>query len=159
MRFGFGQRPPINAPREEVMNASEIIAQCFDVLDKGGDIAGLIAAGEREAGHVVVRPGEARWLPIGDWNPGTVCSITKERTARLVLLHARKPNTGAFTLLVYGLTLAGLSPAVIDPTREFGAALSRRNWRCKTFNRGDRGQEHVWRPREGLHAIKTNTNP
>lgn len=141
------------------MNAPDIIAQCFDALDNGGDIAGLIVAGECEAGHVVVRPGEVRWLPIGYWEPGTVCSITKERTARLVLLHARKPNTGAFTLLVCGLTLAGLSPAVIDPTREFGAALSRLNWRCKTLTRGDRGQERVWRPREGSHAIKTNANP
>jgi len=133
--------------------AEEILKQCFAVIDNGGCISDVIAGNEENAGHQVVRPGEAKWLPLGDWEPGTVCSITKDRTARLVLLHACKPNTGAFTLLLQGLLYVGLSPAVIEPTREFGDALRRHDWRCKTFNRGDRGQERVWRPREDLRIV------
>ena len=133
--------------------AEDIIKQCFAVLDNGGCISGVIAGNETMAGHQVIRPGEAAWLPIGDWELGTVCSVTKDRTARLVLLHARKPNTGAFTLLLQTLLYAGLSPAVIEPTREFGDTLSRRNWRGKILNRGDQGQERVWRPREGLRIV------
>lgn len=129
------------------MDAAKLIKDCFAVIDSGGCISSLIAAEETKNGYRVVRPGEVSWLPIGDWEPGTICSFTPTRIARLVLLHARKPGSGAFTRLLNALPAHDLSPSVIEPTREFQATLVRMGWRGKVVNtRADR--EHVWIPRK-----------
>ena len=126
------------------MDAARVIAECFAVIAKGGSVADLIARNEISAGFRVVRPGEVAWLPIGDWEPGTCCSVTESGIARLVLLHARESGKGAFARLLVGIDDAGLIPHVIEPTREFAAALKRNGWRERLVNTKD-GRERVWK--------------
>ena len=113
-------------------NLKHEIERLFTAMDTGVCISELIADDERRAGREVIRPGEAYWLPIDDWGPGTVCSL-KIKQARLVLLHATQPGSGAFTRAIATLLAEGMTPIVVSPTREFGASLKRRGWR----HRGD----------------------
>jgi hypothetical protein len=116
-----------------------LMAGDYDPIDE-------IVAVERSRGFQVIRPGTAPWLPAADWKPATVVSVTPSRCARLVLLDAIEPGRGALTRTLAGLTLAGLTPAVIAPTRELAATLARRGWRACAVGSTLKDREMVWTP-------------
>jgi hypothetical protein len=122
-----------------VTHIEHMLGRVFDAIDNGGCVSNLIADDERKAGRCVVRPGESFWLPLADWNDGTVCSYRSSRV-RLILLHARAPGTGAFTRLIDALRHENLIPFVIAPTREFASALKRNGWHKTRLN-----GEEAWR--------------
>ncbi len=109
------------------------------------DPVSAIVEGEEERGNIVIRPGDAGWLPTTDWRLETVCSL-QGNTARLVLIHAKVERQGAFNRLLIATEAAGLKLAVIDPTPELASTLSRRGWSGKQVGRTFETRERVWAP-------------
>lgn len=104
-----------------------------------------IADSERASGFRVIKPGEAPWLPAKDWNEGTVCSIDG-MYARLVLIDAKMPGTGALTRTLAAIKADRLIPCIVDPTRELAATLSRRGWKSKQHGSTFEDRETRWTP-------------
>ena len=95
---------------------------------------------ERDAGRIIYVPithprvpglGETLpWFLYGfhgfDWSYDSFMAGEKgKKTLRVVLLNARKPNTGAFRKLHKEATGHGYQLEIIEPTREFAAILRR----------------------------------
>jgi hypothetical protein len=129
------------------MSESALLAELEAILnDPNYDPVAAIVAGEHKRGFLVIRPGDTAWFLASDWRAESVASISGT-LVRLVLIDAHKPGTGAFTRTVNGARLAGYTPTVIDPTREFAAMLKRRGWRGKTIGHDFETRETVWRPK------------
>lgn len=116
-----------------------------NILSGHADPVSAIVESECRRGRTVIRPGDVDWLPERDWMPGTVCSVAC-RSVRLVLLHARHPGSGAMTRTLAMLSMAQLMPAIIDPTPELAATLSRHRWRGRVHGRSFETRETVWKP-------------
>ncbi len=129
------------------MSLSALLGMLDKALSGHYDPVADIASYEIARGRVVIRPGTAPWLPSEDWHRDTICSIDGQE-ARLILLVATRPGAGAFTRTLAGLALAGLRPAVIEPTRELAATLRRRGWGCDVIGRDFETRETSWRPRQ-----------
>jgi hypothetical protein len=84
---------------------------------------------EREAGHEVVLPGEAAWLPAADWSEACVVSLDRARAeVRIVVVISLRP--GSFRRLVEAVRLAGFTPVVVGPMGPvMPAILKRWGWR------------------------------
>lgn len=91
------------------------------------------------------RPVEsAEWLNAADWHDGFVISFNKP-TVRIVAIMARAPGTGAFSRLIDGIVLAGLTPVVVAPMMLMPSILKRWGWKEQIRGSGlDR--EDSWRP-------------
>lgn len=108
------------------------------------DPAEEIAKSEAERGFTVYRPGEVGWLPLSEWKSKSVCSVNGIY-ARLVLIDAVRPGSGAFGRMIVALRLAGLIPCVVDPTIEFAAALKRRGYRGREVGTTFEDRETIWK--------------
>lgn len=95
---------------------------------------------ERKAGWLTIAPGDVPWMPEEEWDGSSVVSV-RGNVVRFILLRAANPGTGAFTRMIEGLLSAGLTPHVIEPTREFAAALRRRGWVRQDVTLGDEEYE------------------
>lgn len=115
------------------------------LMEPGYDAAEAIAENEAAHGYEVVRPGQADWLPLDDWRPKCVCSIDG-MFARLVLIDAKRPGTGALTRLLAALKAQSLIPCVVDPTAELARTLQRRNWKCRPHGSTFEDREDRWFP-------------
>jgi hypothetical protein len=66
--------------------------------------------------------------------------------ARLVLIDALRPGTGALTRTLAGIKAAGMIPCIIDPTRELAATLTRRGWKSRQHGSTFEDRETRWTP-------------
>lgn len=100
---------------------------------------------EREAnrGFSPIIPGDAEWLSLADWDKTSVVSINGGEV-RLVAIMAARP--GSFTRLLASLELLGLTPVVVEPTREFAATLRRRGWCIEHVGTTFEDRETLMRP-------------
>ena len=133
------------------MNGKEFQALLKQVLAM--DPVEAVVMIETWRGHAIVRPGAAAWLRSDDWLRSTVCSVSKKE-ARLVLLEARKPGSGALGRLLGAVESAGLSPVILSPSARLEAHLRGRGWVHEPRGVGPMRDE-VWRPRlngEAVHA-------
>lgn len=128
------------------MSESALLCMLGKLLSGSYDPVAAIVENETDRGFRVVRPGDAPWFPAGDWKPASVASIDGD-TARLVLIDAIRPGTGALTLCLALIAKHGLSPAIIDPTAELAATLTRRGWEGRRTGATFDTRETVWRPR------------
>lgn len=125
------------------MNETALLKLIEDVLSGKAAPDQAIVDHETARGFRVVRPGDEPWFPAADWKPVSVASVDGD-TARLVLLDAIRPGTGALTLCLALIAKHGLKPAVIAPTPELADALLRRGW-----ERRKGSAEIVWTPATG----------
>jgi hypothetical protein len=109
----------------------------------GYDPVEAIVESEQARGYRVIRPGDATWFPLSDWEPVSVSSINGDY-ARLVLLHAIVQGRGALTRALAAIEAGGLIAQVIDPTRELASTLRRRGWRGRKTGRSFEDREEVW---------------
>lgn len=130
------------------MSEAALVEMLGKLLSGSYDPVAAITQAETARGYRVIRPGDAPWLPAADWKPASVASIDGS-TVRLVLLDAIEPGTGALTRCLAMIALHGLTPAVIDPTRELAATLTRRGWTGRQVGSTFEDRETVWRPSEG----------
>lgn len=114
------------------------------ILDHPGGASGAIYDEEIRRGWSAMHPGDAPWFPSEDWKIGSVASVNSG-IARLILLDALRPNTGAFTRLVAAIRATGLRPIVVEPTREFQSILCRKGWKRRSVGYGFSHHEEVWR--------------
>jgi len=115
------------------------------IMSDGYSPSQAIADDELAAGRTVIRPGDAPWLPTSDWNPGSVCAIDGIY-ARLILIDALRPGTGALTRTLSAIKAAGMIPCVVDPTRELAATLTRRGWKSRLHGSTFEDRETRWTP-------------
>lgn len=127
------------------MSQAALMRAIDEIFSGGYDPVAAIAKGEQQRGHRVIRPGDAPWLPATDWNPASVAAIAG-LTARLVLIHAKEPGTGALTRALEGIGAAGLMPAIIDPTAKLATTLRKRGWRGRWKGNTFETREWIWRP-------------
>ena len=130
--------------RPDQISRHKLVAALEKMLD-GSDPAQVIADNEAARGFQVVRPGNATWFPTADWHSGSVASING-MTIRLVLLHARRPGTGAFTRMIADIRALHMLPVVIDPARDFAESLAKRGWVWRQEGTTFEDREIVWRP-------------
>lgn len=128
------------------MSEAALLRAIEEIFSGGYDPVAAIDKGERDRGHRVVRPGDAPWLPASDWHTASVASIAG-LTARLVLIHAKSPGTGALTRTLEGIAAAGLMPAIIDPTAELAMTLRKRGWKGRMIGRTFETREWIWHPK------------
>ena len=132
---------------EKIIEAAHALRQKLGgLLDKilsGYDLVAAIVESESSRGFRVIRPGDAPWFRATDWRAASVASIDGKR-ARLVLLHALESGRGAMTRTISGIVEAGLTPAIIDPTRDLAATLKRRHWRSREEGSTFEDRENVW---------------
>lgn len=128
------------------MSEAALVKTIERILSGNYDPVAAIVKGEQERGFKVIRPGDTPWFRANDWRAASVASINAS-CARLILLHAFESGKGAFTRTIDGVRHAGLTPAVIDPTAEFAAALKRRGWKGRLVGSSFEDRESVWRPR------------
>lgn len=121
------------------------LAELLDKMLSGYDPVAAIVESETARGFKVVRPGDAPWFRAADWRAASVASINGVY-ARLVLLHAFESGKGAMTRTIESIKAAQLIPAVIDPTRELAATLTRRGWKSRHEGSTFEDMETVWRP-------------
>lgn len=127
------------------MSQAALIRELEAMLSGNYDPIAAIVKGEEKRGFRVVRPGGAPWFRAVDWRAESIASISGD-TVRLVLLRCFRSGKGSFTRTVQLIEYAGLKPTVIDPTREFAAALKRRGWRGKQMGRTFASREVIWKP-------------
>ena len=108
---------------------------------------------EQARGFKIVRPGDTPWFRATDWRAASVASING-KFARLVLLHAFESGRGAMTRTFTAIKDAGLTPNVIDPTRELGATLKRRGWKSKHKGSSFQDRETVWFPQSLMNKCE-----
>ena len=83
-------------------------------------------------------------LDTADWESGLV--MIRGMEARIVLLNARQPGTGAFKRLLGAIGRAGLMPVVVEPMGgTMPAILERWGWKKKQCGAGFDSWEE-WRP-------------
>lgn len=83
-------------------------------------------------------------LPTDDWEDGLV--MIRGIEARIVLLNARAPGTGAFKRLLATINKAGFVAVVIEPTGPTMPKILRRwGWKCLRCGSGFDSWEE-WRP-------------
>lgn len=111
----------------------------------------LMRDNERKAGFTPLIPGDAPWLPAGDWHDTVVVS-TDHRQVRLVAILAKRPGNGAFRRLVAGIVAAGLKPVVVEPTDEMRKTLRRWGWRGRWHGHGFETSEERWTPTKAAKA-------
>lgn len=126
------------------MSQATLIRAIEEILSGSYDPVAAIVAGEKKRGFRVVRPGDEAWFRAGDWRVDSVASV-HGATVRLVLLHSFQSGKGAFTRTVNGISDAGLTATVIDPTPEFAAALKRRRWHGRLVGRSFETSETIWK--------------
>lgn len=126
------------------MSQATLIRAIEEILSGSYDPVAAIVAGEKKRGFRVVRPGDEAWFRAGDWRIDSIASI-HGATVRLVLLHSFQSGKGAFTRTVNGISDAGLTATVIDPTPEFAAALKRRGWHGRLMGRSFETRETIWK--------------
>lgn len=117
-------------------------------ISDGRPMHEIMRANEREAGYAVVLPGEVSWLSIDDWDPTVTVSVN-DKEVRLVAILAKRPGNGAFRRAVKAILDAGLTPCVIEPTREMRATMRRWNWYPRRVGSGMDSEEQ-WRPRKSF---------
>ena len=122
-----------------------------DFLSGRSDPVTSIIEGEKKRGFDIIRPGDAPWFRAVNWRAESVASI-KGKRVRLVLLHAFEEGQGSLTLTLKAIVAAGLKPAIIDPTRELAATLTRRGWKMHVEGSSFDDREDVWTPTK--HAAK-----
>ncbi len=127
------------------MTIQTMLDRIFVALDTGQGVHELMRADERAAGHSVILPGDEPWLSADDWHPTVVVSRDGD-VVRLIAILALNPGHGALRRTVAGIQAAGLTPCIIEPTREMRATLQRWNWKCKRVGHGLEAEER-WRPR------------
>ena len=130
--------------------AAAKVREMFAALDAGHPIEDVMRAEEQAKGYRVVVPGEVSWLPADDWQPTAVVSLDGT-TVRLVALQALVEGRGALSRLLAGIAAAGLSPCILEPTRELQATLKRRGWRGRTVGHGVEA-ERRWYPRRSKQS-------
>lgn len=118
------------------------------VLSGKYDPVSAILEGENARGFKVIRPGDTPWFRAMDWRHESIASIDGKRV-RLVLLYAFESGKGAMTRTLSGIIEAGLKPAVIDPTRELAATLTKRGWKMRVEGSSFEDREDVWVPTKG----------
>lgn len=126
------------------MSRAALIRELEAMLSGNYDPIAAIVQGEEKRKFRVVRPGDAPWFRATDWRAESVASISGN-TVRLVLLHCFESGQGAFTRTVKAIEDAGMRPAVIEPTKEFAAALKRLGWRKKTVGSTLETCETIWK--------------
>lgn len=120
----------------------------------GGMLLDDICAMERARGHVVIRPGQSAWLPTSDWKDSTIVAIEYRalrpgqlpNRARLVLLEAKQPRSGALTRLLRHLYELELSPVMVEPHDRLAAKLMEWGWKHRRVGHDDLA-ETIWYPR------------
>jgi hypothetical protein len=116
----------------------------FSILDSGRPIHEVMRDDERQAGRRVVVPGDEPWLSASDWNPTVVVSIDGDRV-RLVAILAASPGNGALRRTIAGIAEAGLTPVIVEPTREMRETCRRWGWAQEHIGVGFMSEEH-WSP-------------
>lgn len=120
------------------------IEDLFAAVAAGKRIEDILRADEEAAGRVVVRPGDVSWLLREDWIDSVV--VSRELTeVRLIAMVAQRPGQGALRRTLAGIKRAGLSPVIVEPTREMRATLMRWGWR-QTIVGDELACEVQWRP-------------
>lgn len=120
-----------------------ILAAAVEALS--GNVPGRIAAEEKRRGNIVIRPGDAVWLPLREWHEDSVCAI-HVLEVRLILLRARAPGRGSLIKTIAGIRALGMKPSIIEPTERLSAALERRGWKMTIHGSTFEDREEVWRP-------------
>jgi len=129
------------ATTQQMMNA------LFATLNDGRPMHEIMRANEREAGFIVVLPGDVPWLSVADWHP-TITVSRNGNDVRLVAILANNPGNGALRRTVQGIINAGLVPVVIEPTHEMRATMQRWKWKRRIVGHGFFDREEQWRPRK-----------
>lgn len=124
---------------------SKLLAMLDDLLSGRKDPVTAIVEGETARGFKVIRPGDVPWFRAVNWRCASVASI-KGKRVRLVLLHAFEEGQGSLTNTLTAIAAAGLKPAIIDPTRELAATLTRRGWKMRIEGTDFEDREEVWTP-------------
>lgn len=120
----------------------------FAALNDGRPMQYIMRENERAEGYRVVLPGEESWLSADDWDPTVTVSVDEKRkTVRLVAILAKQPGTGALRRTIRAILAAGLTPCIVEPTREMRATMQRWNWYPRRQGR-DLNTEEQWRPRK-----------
>lgn len=125
--------------------AQQYIDALFAAIDRGEQMQDIMRGYERKAGYRVVVPGDEPWLPAEDWDETITVSVDGHKV-RLVVILAKRPGTGAFKRLVAGIEKAGLTPCIIEPSREMQATLTRWGWKPRRYGYGLES-ETQWTPR------------
>lgn len=127
---------------------SQLAAQLdrlFQQIDAGARMENIMRGDEVKAGRRVVIPGDEPWLPAEDWHQTNVVSVDG-LTVRLIAISALKPGHGAFRRLIAAIQAAGLSPCIVEPSREMRETLKRWGWKGRRYGFGFESEER-WKPR------------
>lgn len=132
------------------MTTQQIVDAIETVMRDGRPMQEIMRDMERKSGYRVVIPGQEPWLSLADWDQTVTVSVDdKRKTVRLVAILARNPGNGALRRTVKAIIEAGLTPCVIEPTREMRATMQRWNWAVRRVGHGFEGEEQ-WRPRKSF---------
>lgn len=115
----------------------KVLDEIFAITRHPRGALGQMEDCEIGSGYTLVPVGAVTPFPIPakDWEAALV-TLDGEK-ARLVLLHASAPGTGAFRRLVEGVKAAGYTPAVIEPTgADMPAIMKRWRWKRRQVGRG-----------------------
>lgn len=124
-----------------------LVAMLDRIMSGSYDPVSEIVSAESLRGFFIIRPAQAVWFLASDWKPTSVASITPRGIARLVLIDAVQPGTGALTRTLAAIQAAGLKPAVIDPNERLAKTLARRGWRGRLRGAAFEDRETIWTPR------------
>ena len=114
----------------------KIVDELFGIMRHPRGALGHMEDCERASGYTVVPVGAVTpfAVPEADWD--ATCISLDGKTARLVLLHARKPGSGALHRLVSAVQAAGYVPAIIEPIGPDMPAIMRK-WKWKRRRKGN----------------------
>lgn len=135
------------------MTTQQIMDAIEAVMRDGRPMQEIMRDAERKSGYRVVVPGEVSWLSADDWDATVTVSVDdKRKTVRLVAILAKSPGNGAFLRTVRAIMDVGLTPCIVEPTREMRATMQRWKWARRRVGHGFDGEEQ-WRPRKGFKII------
>lgn len=119
--------------------AAQIEAELRAIFSHPDGVVGRLRELELQNGATATFP-----LPKDDWESGLV--MIRGIEARIVLLDARQPGTGAFKRLLASIGAAQLMPVVVAPMGPIMPLILRKwGWQCKQVGTGFESWEE-WRP-------------
>lgn len=125
----------------------ELAAEIADMIcnQPGGSFDFLQRVEQAHGGTVVPLGAEKPFaVPSRDWAATLI--VVRGMEARMVILLARHPRTGAFKRLVASIRRSGLVPVVVTPIGlEMPAVLAHLGWR-ETIETQDGERLSTWRP-------------
>jgi hypothetical protein len=131
----------VTVPEELVVEVAAIIAYLLDPRP----FPQYARETELEKGNYVVAPGDL-FLSRDDWEDDVVVSVAGDE-ARIVLVRARRPFTGAFHRLLDAIAACNLKPVVVSPLPLLESMLERWGWEATIVGTSWANCEEQWRPK------------